>query len=210
MREEAGSGPHWPHGLGSLGVQLAVSSFVFLYARAAGLAADLDCIAPAAQVIAWVGVLMWRRGAGGLTVHLWAPASGGEGVHVGRVLHPLLGWGTWQLGRGSFSFCLLSVYFLSLAPQTCGLTWDCTQPCRSLSESSGLRATGLMPQGLKELPEDGCGLPALCTCASAPTRWQKPTAHSQHGDAWLSRRPRAADWLIAAVLFLWMCGRSAD
>ena len=52
MREEAGSGPHWPRGLGSLAVQLAVSSFMFLYARAARLAADLDCIALAAQVVA--------------------------------------------------------------------------------------------------------------------------------------------------------------
>ena len=30
----------------------------------------------------------WRWGARKLTVHLRAPASGGDGVHVGRVLHP--------------------------------------------------------------------------------------------------------------------------
>ena len=54
-------------------------------------------------------------------------------------LHPLLGWDPWQLGRRGFSFCLLIMYFLRLAPQTSGLTWDCTQLCHSLlSESSGL------------------------------------------------------------------------
>ena len=141
MREEAGSGPHWPHALGLWKyIQLSPLSCFSVPGQhdvATGLAADLDCVAPAAQLHEWGS--LWRWGARKLTVHLRAPASGGDGVHVGRVLHPLLGWDPWQLGRRSFSFCLLIMYFLRLAPQTCGLTWDCTQLCGSpLSESSGL------------------------------------------------------------------------
>ena len=56
MREEAGSGPHWPHALGlwecSQLSPLSCFSVPRQRDQAAGLAADLDCIAPAAQVIA--------------------------------------------------------------------------------------------------------------------------------------------------------------
>ena len=56
MREEAGSGPHWPHALGlwkcSQLSPLSCFSVPGQHDVATGLAADLNCVALAAQVVA--------------------------------------------------------------------------------------------------------------------------------------------------------------
>ena len=201
--------------LGSLEVHSAVSSFVFLCARAAwcgngpGCRSGLCCSSCSGCCMSGGPRGGGVPGSSQCTYEL-LPLEGMVSTSGGSfTLHPLLGWDPWQLGRRSFSFCLLIMYFLRLAPQTCGLTWDCTQLCGSpLSESSGLWAMGLMRRDRKNSSSIAVGWRPCAHVPLLPLGGTRRLHTASTGR--LAESQATGRGLSAAVHFLWMCGWSGD